>query len=120
VIKVTNASGSDHQDRYNGVDYKFPYGESVIIPDDAAIHMFGMGQQDKLRQITRLGWAPTGVEMDGALKRLDSFMLEPYDDEEDEEQDVAVHISRPTEIPSTQEGLNGAKSRTKTAFRNAG
>ena len=121
MIRVTNASGSDHKDRFDGKDYEFIYGDNpVLIPEEAAVHMFGMGLSDKLRLITRLGWALTGADMPNALQRLDSFMLEQVYEEEPEEVEVATHISRPTEVPHTLAGLNGAKGRTKNLLEKAG
>jgi hypothetical protein len=56
-VYVTNKNDFVHQDRYDSVDYVFPPGEPVVVPLDAATHMFGMGLADKSEILLRLGWA---------------------------------------------------------------
>jgi|SRR5208337_1261289 len=56
-IFVTNKNDFTHIDRYDGEEYAFPPGERVLIPMDAAIHMFGHNMVDKSEILVRLGWA---------------------------------------------------------------
>jgi len=56
-IFVTNHNDFTHTDRFNGVDYVFQPKQKVLIPIDAAEHMFGFGKDDKTETLTRLGWA---------------------------------------------------------------
>jgi hypothetical protein len=56
-VFVTNKNALPHEDRYNGEDYVFPPGEAVLVPAEAAAHMFGYGLADKTDVLTRLGWA---------------------------------------------------------------
>jgi hypothetical protein len=96
-IKVYNGSGQPHFDRWNGMDFSFPPDSTVVIPAEAATHIFGMGLTDRYRQIVRLGWAPTSAEMAQAIKRLDSFLFEDADVEEDApEEIIAAKLERPT------------------------
>ena len=66
-------------DRYNGIEYRFPAGELVECPLDAARHIFGYGAPDKTPFLTRLGWARiSSGEKDSvasALKRLEKFQF---------------------------------------------
>ena len=55
-IFVTNKNDFLHEDRYAGDDYCFPPGEKVLIPIDAARHMFGFQNPDKTDALVRLGW----------------------------------------------------------------
>ena len=56
-VFVTNKNDETHVDRFNGEEYVFPPGEAVLIPVDAAIHLFGYGLKDKTDTLVRLGWA---------------------------------------------------------------
>jgi hypothetical protein len=72
-----------HVDHYNGEEYVFPPGERVLVPVDAAVHMFGMGLEDQSDTLTRLGWnmkydpATKLISDDPAgVKRLANFVFE--------------------------------------------
>lgn len=56
-IFVTNKNDFHHTDFYNGKQYDFPKGERVLVPVEAARHMFGLGLVDKGENLIRLGWA---------------------------------------------------------------
>ena len=56
-IFVTNTNDFDHVDMYDGEEYVFPKDERVMIPFDAAVHMFGHNMKDKNETLVRLGWA---------------------------------------------------------------
>lgn len=73
TIKVRNNSDIDLHDRYNGTDYSFPKGKSVIVEDEVARHVFGFGDAEKAHYLTRLGWMKTNLEYDQAMKRLGQF-----------------------------------------------
>lgn len=66
-------------DRYNGIEYRFPAGELVECPIDAARHIFGYGAGDKTPFLVRLGW--TRISSGGkdsvadGLARLDAFQF---------------------------------------------
>ena len=66
-VFVTNRNKFHHTDRFNGEDYEFPAGKAVLIPVDAAIHMFGYGLKDKTDTLVRLGWA---MKLDEEGKRF--------------------------------------------------
>lgn len=56
-IFVTNTNDFDHIDMYDGAEYVFPKDERVMIPVEAAIHMFAYNMQDQSDALVRLGWA---------------------------------------------------------------
>lgn len=118
-VVVYNGSGAPHKDRFDGIDYSFPVGEAVVIPRDAAVHIFGMGLTDKSRHLTRLGWAMTTAEMPQAQSRLDAFLFqdEPLTDEDSAE--PAVAIEQPKAVPTIDPGFAGIKNRTKTILTKA-
>jgi hypothetical protein len=57
TIFITNRNDFHHVDRYDGVEYHFPPGEKVAIPQEAATHLFGTGLADRSETLVRLGWA---------------------------------------------------------------
>ena len=66
MIKVTNDNTFDFIAKHNGIEYAFPYGTSVYVEDDAAVHIFGLGKSDKSSVLARHGWAgPTKTYADG-------------------------------------------------------
>lgn len=79
MYKVTNA-GEDFSAGYDGKEYDFPKGKSVVVPVDAAVHIFGMGESNKVAIYARHGWAlpGKGTLADGK-KRLDEFSFEAVD-----------------------------------------
>ena len=84
---VTNNTGSDHVDMYNGKQYAFPAGEKTLVPMDAAFHMFGFGKKDKTENLIRVGKA--NLPNDEGAKWLAKFVFtEP------------VMIERPAEEPT--------------------
>ena len=82
-VYVTNKNDFLHQDRYDGEDYFFPPGETVLLPVDAAVHLFGYGLKDKTEVLVRLGWAmrydttaKNYVEDETGVQRLAGFVFE--------------------------------------------
>jgi hypothetical protein len=57
ALFVTNHNEKVHVDRYDGVDYVFPPGEAVAIPEGAAVLFFGHGQENKTEALQRVGLA---------------------------------------------------------------
>lgn len=60
-------------DRYDGVDYEFPVGETVGIPHAAARHIFGYGDLDKTRALRRQGVMNHSSEMRKGQEWLGMF-----------------------------------------------
>jgi hypothetical protein len=82
-VFVTNTNDFQHQDRFDGVDFLFPSNEKVLIPTDAAVHMFGYQQPDKSETLVRLGWAmrydPTTKNFEEdkeGVRKLANFVFE--------------------------------------------
>jgi hypothetical protein len=121
LVRVLNASGASHKDRFNGQEYVFPADETVVVPVEAAQHIFGMGLSDRSKLIVRLGWAPTSVEWDLAMRRLDSFMFEPVAEDEPDEpkQEIATRIEQPSQAPFDPD-LIALKARTRSVMEKAG
>lgn len=55
LLYVSNTGNEDFSEKYDGAIYDFPKGETVSVPEEVAIHIFGYGLQDKLNQCHRLG-----------------------------------------------------------------
>jgi len=73
MIRVTNKSGNDLHDRFNGKDYSFPNGSSVVVPLIVAKHVFGLAEGDKTNTFARLGWMRTNSDLEEATRRLATF-----------------------------------------------
>ena len=60
LVKVTNRNNLWRVvDKFGGIEYKFPPGETVTIPQEAAEHIFGYGLDEKTRfkKMMRMGIA---------------------------------------------------------------
>lgn len=60
IVKVTNRNNVwIIRDRFGGIDYEFPPGESRDIPAEAAEHIFGWGltSQGRWQKFLRMGLA---------------------------------------------------------------
>lgn len=82
-IFVTNTNDFDHVDRYDGEEYVFPPKERVMIPFEAAVHLFGHNLVDKTDTLVRLGWAQRYdpdkkqfVEDPNGVKKLARFIFD--------------------------------------------
>lgn len=82
-IFVTNTNAFDHVDHYDGEEYVFPKDERVMIPFEAAVHMFGHNMKDKSETLVRLGWAmrydkdkKQFVEDEEGVKKLARFVFD--------------------------------------------
>ena len=83
AVFVTNENEFIHEDRYNGEDFVFPPGEPVLVPFDAAVHMFGYQLADQTDVLVRLGWAmmydpvkKQMVENPDGVRKLANFVFE--------------------------------------------
>jgi hypothetical protein len=70
---VTNKNGFNHKDSFNGVEYAFPVDEEVLVPVEAAEHMFGFRRPNKSDNLVRLGWA--NLPNEEGVKRLAKFVF---------------------------------------------
>lgn len=75
-LYVCNNGKADFQDRYDGVDYVFPKGQTVQIPPDAARHIFGYGEGDKSRAMRRQGVMLHSTDGPKAQEWLNQFSWE--------------------------------------------
>jgi len=76
MFKITNGLKEDFVGRFNGNDYKFPAGEPAYCEDDAAMHIFGIGQKDKTEILSRHGWATYASSIEEGMKKLNAFKFE--------------------------------------------
>lgn len=54
-VAVTNRHPFDVKDGYNGMKWIFRSGEKVLVPYEAAVHMFGYKQENKASTMSRHG-----------------------------------------------------------------
>lgn len=73
MFKITNGNPNPFTGRFDGQDYAFPHGQPVYCPDDAAKHIFGLGQADKSNVLSRNGWATVTGGLAVGLAILNNF-----------------------------------------------
>ena len=73
MLTITNRNNFEFTGRFNGTDYNFPVGATVAVPDDAARHIFGIGQADKTDVLVRHGWMTHSSLRDQAMGKLNGF-----------------------------------------------
>lgn len=76
MYKITNKNEFTFTGRFDGKDYRFPAGKTVSCPDDAAAHIFGVGQQDKTAVLSRNGWATFSGSLAEGMAVLNKFQFE--------------------------------------------
>ena len=74
-VYVTNCSDTDLADRHAGVDYKFKKGVPTSVPIEAARHIFGYQEEDRLSHAVRLGFVKHSTEVEIGLERLAMFRI---------------------------------------------
>lgn len=57
MLFCVNTNKFHHEDSFDGHVYSFPPGEKVMVPREAAEHMFGVGGTDFTAVMHRKGWA---------------------------------------------------------------
>ena len=67
MLFCVNNNNFYHEDAYDGHVYQFPPGTKVMVPREAAEHMFGVGQSDLTSVMHRKGW---GVKYDPEPKQF--------------------------------------------------
>lgn len=78
MVKVINKHSMRFRDRYDGKDFVFEPNEAVLMPDDAARHIFGYSDPDKMPYLARIGKL-TNTQVEGiggvkdAMKWLERF-----------------------------------------------
>ena len=70
TVFVTNNTDYEVCDGYDGKFYDFPKNETVEVPIEIAIHVFGYDQEDKKPYLTRLGWVKSGADYKEGFKSL--------------------------------------------------
>ena len=79
MLTITNGNVDDFVGRYDGVDYFFPSGKTTAIPDDAARHIFGVGQEDKTDVLVRHGWMKMSTDRKEGMAILNNFSFNVAD-----------------------------------------
>jgi hypothetical protein len=85
---VCNNGDNSLVDAFNGVTYDFACGKEVEIPQVAAKHIFGYGDDNKEPYLVRLGWMKMSTDYPMAMERLGKFSFS-------RESSKPVHVSAP-------------------------
>lgn len=75
TILVQNNTEEDLLDKFDGIQYVFKAGESLLVPEEVAAHIFGYGEDDKLRAMHRLGWVQSSTDLEKGTSRLAKFVF---------------------------------------------
>ena len=76
MFKIANGNDFDFETRFNGKDFMFPAGKAVFCEDDAAAHIFAVGQADKTAVLARHGWVKPGELVTKGLDILGKFSFD--------------------------------------------
>lgn len=76
MFKIRNGNATDFEASFNGKLYKFPAGKTVACEDDAAKHIFGIGEQNKTPVLARHGWVKVMGSTEEGLAILKNFKFE--------------------------------------------
>jgi hypothetical protein len=76
MFRITNGNSFDFIGRHNGQDFLFPQGKPVYCEDDAAAHIFGIGQPDKDSILARHGWVLPAQRKEDGMAILNAFAFE--------------------------------------------
>ena len=87
-VFVRNNSENHFSDALNGVVYNFAPGVEIEIPEVAAKHIFGYGDDDKEPYLVRLGWMKMNTDFPMAMEKLGKFSFS-------REPSKPVHLSAP-------------------------
>lgn len=84
MVKVTNRGTKHFRDMFDSVPLELAAGQSAVIPENMARHIFGYGEDDKRRALSRLGWLKTEDRAEGvpfgwmeAMAKLGHFVFTP-------------------------------------------
>jgi hypothetical protein len=121
MFKVTNRNPFDFVAKHAGISYFFPQGKTVAMPDEAAAHIFAIGDPDKTTVLMRHGWVRPTESLKGGLAILDNFAFErvvpkidvPFASDIDAEQELDDHGAAPVvqEPEARGKGTDGSAPR---------
>lgn len=76
MFSVTNKNDFNFSAKFDGKTYHFPAGQARTCPDDAVVHIFGLGTKDKGAIIARHGWAKPNEPLTVGIQKLKNFAFE--------------------------------------------
>ena len=88
TLFVRNNGDDALTDSYDGAVFDFAPGKEVEIPEIAAKHIFGYGDDNKEPYLVRLGWMKMNTDYPLAMERLGKFSFS-------RESSKPVHVSAP-------------------------
>lgn len=119
MFKVTNKNATDFEAGFDGQRYLFPAGKTVVAPDDAANHIFGLDSKNKRAVILRHGWAKPHEPMTVGVAVLKNFAFERLDPKFDE-QPALVNVHRPAPVVADDGDAEGDEPKASPSGRSAG
>ena len=104
MIFVTNNTNIELSDGFSGIPYLFVPGTTTEIPADAARHIFGYGDPDKVPYLVRLGWIKSMNDKSQGLEIFEKWELS--DQAPKKNQPVSPLVER---VPLTSVKRTGGK-----------
>ena len=103
TIFVRNNGSETFSDGLDGTVYHFEPGKEIEIPEIAAKHIFGYGDDNKEPYLVRLGWMKMSNQFNLAMERLAQFSFS-------KESSKTVHLSAPVveRVAAPMPKANGA------------
>ena len=88
TIFVCNNGSNTFTDSFDGTTFHFEPGKPVELPEIAAKHIFGYGDDDKEPYFVRLGWMKMSTDLPAAKDRMAQFSFSSTSTK-------TVHLSAP-------------------------
>ena len=110
TVFVRNNGENTFTDSFNGTVYEFLPSKELEIPEIAAKHIFGYGDDDKEPYLVRLGWMKMNTDYHLAMEKLSQFSFS-------RESSKPVHLSAPV-VERVAAPLPKARGAAKVAVSN--
>jgi hypothetical protein len=117
TIFVRNNGSEPFSDGLDGIMYNFEPGKEVEIPEIAAKHIFGYGDDNKEPYLVRLGWMKMSNQFNMAMERLGTFSFSKESSLPKQEPAKTVHLSAPV-VERVAAPMPKAKGAAKVANLN--
>jgi hypothetical protein len=117
IIFVCNNGSEPFSDALDGTVYHFEPNKVVEIPEVAAKHIFGYGDDNKEPYLIRLGWMKMSNQFNMAMEKLGHFSFSRESASSNEEPIKPVHLSAPV-VERVAAPMPKAKGAAKVANLN--
>ncbi len=118
MFSVTNKNDFDFSAKFDGKNFHFPAGQARTCPDDAVVHIFGLGTKDKGAIIARHGWAKPNEPLTVGIQKLKNFTFEEL--KQTYAAPLATESYGPAPVVSGTDGDNGTDGQESPSVKRTG